>query len=267
MATAAGCGLRVSLRLPSRLTLISPSPSPSPTPSSHPDSHRAPSLPPLLASSRRAVWGEHDALSQTTNSGVLPAMQRSCLLLLSVQALRAGAALAPARVQSARPRCRRLEQQMTIQVIIPPPPTTHCHYPLPRLPRVAQSIGDTSRFVSPDRSLHPSPSADGLCAHLRRLGSPCASGSLALYCPVLPLPCIAALLPCCPVVLLAWRPAALSPRKRTSATAVSTPSHALVCGGVASCRDVRLAADWNWTGGGLLLPRDSDTMDRGLRRL
>jgi hypothetical protein len=34
---------------------------------------------------------------------------------------------------------------------------------------------------------------------------------------------------------------------------------------VASCRDVRLAAEW--TGGGLLLPRDSDTMDRGLRRL
>jgi hypothetical protein len=88
-------------------------------------------------------------------------------------------------------------------------PTTH--YPLPRLPRVAQSIGDTSRFVSLDRSLHPSPSADGLCAHLRRLGSPCAPGSLALYRPVLPLPCIAALLPCCPAARLPCWPGALLP--------------------------------------------------------
>jgi hypothetical protein len=212
-----GCGLRVSLRLPSHLTLtltlISPSPSLSPppslTPASHPDSHRAASLPTLLA----VPSGANMMRSRKLQIAVYYPPCSAPASLLSVQALRAGAALAPARVQSARPRCRRLEQQMTIQVIIPPPPTTHCHYPLPRLPRVAQSIGDTSRFVSPDRSLHPSPSADGLCAHLRRLGSPCAPGSLALYCPVLPLPCIAALLPCCPVVLLAWRPAAHGARR------------------------------------------------------
>jgi hypothetical protein len=119
-----------------------------------------------------------------------------------------------------------------------------------------------------------------ICAASAARVRPGASPCIALYCrcPVLPPCCPAALLPGCPAGLAPccpWCPprrvshaAALSPRKRTSATAVSTPSHALVCGGVASCRDVRLAADW--TGGGLAPStrqrHDGPGLEKTLRR-